>query len=388
MKDEKIAATSVRENLRTELETTRQAYHQLLADVPDAAWELPTSNPAWNVRQLLSHIIMAYKYMPADIKIIRAGRMIAPPARLFNWLNIYATRWQARGQDRDGLAAKYDAAHDTVVALLETIQPDEWELTGPYPAINDNLSGKQTIADMFHYLTIHFHEHEADVCAVIAPDSNSTLVKVTALKPAKDDLKMSEPFQQKDSGFLTYPTSGWRKGVFKYPVYLWRLGFGPLMGKLFVMITTTGRKSGLPRHTLTELHRLNGKKYAPCGFGSRAQWYKNIEADPRVTIQTDEGTESVIAVRVTEDDEILALVEMMGSSQRTGQQELYLRVLEIEPTPEDILAKKDRIYWLRFDPTDEPTPSPQEADLVWIWPITAVFALLTLFILRKTQRPE
>jgi hypothetical protein len=163
MKDEKLVADDIRENLRTELEATRKAYHQLLADAPDDAWELPTSNPAWNVRQLLSHIIMAHKYLPQDIKMIRAGRMMMPPAWLFNWLNIYITRWQARGQDRDGLAAKYDTAHNSVIALLETIQPNEWELIGPYPAINDNLSGKQNIADMFHYLTIHFHEHEADV---------------------------------------------------------------------------------------------------------------------------------------------------------------------------------------------------------------------------------
>jgi deazaflavin-dependent oxidoreductase (nitroreductase family) len=197
---------------------------------------------------------------------------------------------------------------------------------------------------------------------------------------------MNEPFQQKDSSFLTYPTGGWRKAMFKYPAYLWRLGFGSLMGKLFVMITTTGRKSGLPRHTLTELHRMNGKKYAPCGFGSRAQWYKNIVADPHVTIQTDDGTESVIAVRVTEDDEILALLDLIIKKDGKALRDLYLNTLEIEPTPEDILAKKDRIYWLRFDPTEEPTPPPQEADLVWVWPITAVVTLLSLFILHKTQR--
>ena len=197
---------------------------------------------------------------------------------------------------------------------------------------------------------------------------------------------MNESFQQKDSGFLTYPTGGWRKAMFKYPVYLWRLGLGPLMGKIMVLMTTTGRKSGLPRRTLTEYHRLNGKKYAPSGFGSRSQWYKNIEADPHVTIQTEDGAERVIAVRVTEDDEILALMDVMIKKDGTAMRDLYLNALEIEPTPEDILAKKDRIYWLRFDPTDEPTPPPQEADLMWVWPITAVFTLLAILILRKLTR--
>ena len=42
------------------------------------------------------------------------------------------------------------------------------------------------------------------------------------------------------------------------------------------------------------------------GFGRRAQWYRNIEADPQVTIQTAAGAESAIARRVTDGDELLA----------------------------------------------------------------------------------
>ena len=197
---------------------------------------------------------------------------------------------------------------------------------------------------------------------------------------------MNEPFQQKNKGFLTYPSGGWRKAMFKWPVQLWRLGLGPLMGKLFVLITTTGRKSGLPRHTLTEVHHMNGRKYAPSGFGRRAQWYKNIEADPHVTIQTDKGAESVVAVRVTDDEELLALLEVMVKKDGQAMLTMFFNSLDIENTPEDILAKKDRIYWLRFDPTDEPTPPPLKADLVWVWPVTAVLVLLPLFFIRNRRR--
>ena len=185
---------------------------------------------------------------------------------------------------------------------------------------------------------------------------------------------------QKDSGFLTYPTSGWRRAMFKWPVQLWRLGLGPWLGRLFILITHTGRKSGLPRRTLVELHRIDGKTYAPSGFGRRSQWYRNIEVDPRVTIQTAAGTESCIAIRVTNDKEMLALLHEMGASAGQGILKRYLKSLDIEPTDADILAKKDRIYWLRFDPTDEPTPLPLKADLIWVWPLlglmTAVVALL------------
>ncbi len=181
-----------------------------------------------------------------------------------------------------------------------------------------------------------------------------------------------DEFQQKNTSFLTtYPTDDWHKAIYKWPVQLWRMGLGPLMGKIFVLITHTGRKSGLPRRTLTELHLIQGHKYAPSGFGRRSQWYRNIEADPRVTIQTADGSESVIAVRVTDDDEIMALMDSMQNKDGSQIRETYLDSFGIENNREDILAKKDRLYWLRFDPTNEPTPPPLKADLVWIWPLLA-----------------
>jgi deazaflavin-dependent oxidoreductase (nitroreductase family) len=194
---------------------------------------------------------------------------------------------------------------------------------------------------------------------------------------------MSEAFVQKDQGFLTYPSGGWRKAMFKWPVHLWRLGLGPIIGRFSVLISHTGRKTGLTRRTMTELHVVNGKKYAPSGFGRRAQWYRNIEADPRVTIQTAAGAESVIARRVTDGDELLSLMDLEAPKNRVMVRS-FLDTLDIEPTVADILAKKDRIYYLRFDPTDEPTPPPLPADLVWLWP-AALFALFTARLLTRKR---
>ena len=193
---------------------------------------------------------------------------------------------------------------------------------------------------------------------------------------------MGGEFQQKDQGFLTYPTGGWRLAMFKWPVQLWRLGLGPLMGHHMMLITHTGRKSGQPRRTMTEMYEIDGRKYAPSGFGRRAQWYRNIEVDPRVTIQTAVGVESMRAERVVEDEELLTILEgVQGRSQ--AMYNLHLDSLEIEPTTEDILAKKGRIYWLRFDPTDESTPPPLPADLVWLWPVSVVMVLLALVLARR-----
>ena len=193
---------------------------------------------------------------------------------------------------------------------------------------------------------------------------------------------MDDTFQQKDQGFLTYPSGGWRRAMFKWPVHLWRLGLGPLMGHHMVLITQTGRKSGLPRRTMTELYVIEGQKYAPSGFGRKAQWYRNIEVDPRVTIQSADGVESMLAQRVVEDQELLTLLE--GVKRRSqAMYKLHLASLEIEPTTEDILAKKARFYWLRFDPTDEPTPPALPADLVWLWPVGVATVILAWALARR-----
>jgi len=187
-------------------------------------------------------------------------------------------------------------------------------------------------------------------------------------------------FEPKNTGFMTYPESGLHKALFMWPVHLWRLGLAPIIGHHMMLISHTGRKSGLPRRTMTESYRLDDRSYAPCAFGEQAQWYKNIAADPRVTIQTADGALSAIASRVTDGDELVALFELIRQ-RSSSMLELYLDFLDISPEPEDIIAKKDRIYWFRFDPTVEPTPPPLEADLVWIWPVTLLATLVLLGLL-------
>jgi deazaflavin-dependent oxidoreductase (nitroreductase family) len=185
-------------------------------------------------------------------------------------------------------------------------------------------------------------------------------------------------FRPKDQGFMTYPATSWHRAAFKWPVQLWRLGLAPVIGHHMMLITQTGRKTGLPRRTMTEAYTLGDRKYAPCAFGPRAQWYRNIAVDPRVTIQTAGGAESAIAVRVTEDDEIVALFDAIGQRAQPTL-DIYLKSLEMKPDPEDIIAKKERVYWFRFDPTDEKTPPPLAADLIWLWPV-AIAAFVALVI--------
>lgn len=157
-----------------------------------------------------------------------------------------------------------------------------------------------------------------------------------------------------------YPRTRWAKLLVKAPLIAWRLGLGPITGKLFLVLTTTGRKSGLPRHTMVEYHVLEASKYTPCAFGSKAQYYQNIVADPRVTIQSADGTEHALAVRVTDDDELIAVFELFKRRDPLLL-EWYLKSLGIKP-------------------------KVLEVDLAWLW-LVGLVGLLVMQRVRSLLTP-
>lgn len=163
---------TIKNTLRHKLEATRTAFHELLAAIPDEAWEQPSRNPAWNIREMAYHITIAVSMLPNDIRLLRRGglftRLIKIPSGLFNWFNERLTRRAARHQTRQSIAQRYDEAHANILQLLDTIGDDEWQLAAEYPALNDYMPGGQhTIAMMFDYLNLHFQEHAADIRSVL-----------------------------------------------------------------------------------------------------------------------------------------------------------------------------------------------------------------------------
>jgi deazaflavin-dependent oxidoreductase (nitroreductase family) len=72
------------------------------------------------------------------------------------------------------------------------------------------------------------------------------------------------------------------------PVWLYRARLGILLGPRFVMLEHTGRKSGARRYVVLEVaaRRAPGTYVVVSGFGDRAQWFRNIRAEPRVRVYT------------------------------------------------------------------------------------------------------
>ena len=171
------------------------------------------------------------------------------------------------------------------------------------------------------------------------------------------------------------------------PTLAWRLGLGPVISRIgnarshLVMLTVTGRRSGVPRHLPVALHQRGEETYLWCPYGSRAQWYRNVVANPLVTVQSSEGARAMRADAVDDGDHLLELVADLREFDETFLRS-YLASEGIEDTPEAIAANAHRVHVRRLEPTTEPGPPPLQADLAWAWLIppaliAAVIALRT-----------
>ncbi|MFF7734456.1 nitroreductase family deazaflavin-dependent oxidoreductase [Streptomyces sp. NPDC007984] len=92
--------------------------------------------------------------------------------------------------------------------------------------------------------------------------------------------------------------SGWRRLALRLPILLYRAGLGPLFGKRLLLLHHTGRVSGLDRMTVLEVVSFDPAKPSwtvASGFGPRADWYRNLCAQPKTLIRFGNRPHAVTA---------------------------------------------------------------------------------------------
>ena len=99
--------------------------------------------------------------------------------------------------------------------------------------------------------------------------------------------------------------------LFRAPVYLYRWGLGWLFGKRLLLLTHTGRRTGLQRQTLLEVveYRKEGPEVVVAnGFGPECDWVRNIEARPGEEVTV--GSQHFVAVhRHLSEDEAVKVIQ-------------------------------------------------------------------------------
>jgi deazaflavin-dependent oxidoreductase (nitroreductase family) len=112
-----------------------------------------------------------------------------------------------------------------------------------------------------------------------------------------------------------------------------RVGPSPVL-----LLTTTGRRSGRPRRTPVQYQRIDGALMIVAAAGGAPEppaWWRNVEADPRVTVQirAERWPARAVPARGARRDELWRrLCEanryLPRVAQRAGRE---LPVIEIEP---------------------------------------------------------
>ena len=85
-------------------------------------------------------------------------------------------------------------------------------------------------------------------------------------------------------------------------------GFGP--ARVVMLLTTIGRKSGLPRQTPLQYEKVDDDYYIASARGKDADWFKNICANPNVHVQIRDLEFDATAEPVTDPIRIANFIEL------------------------------------------------------------------------------
>lgn len=108
------------------------------------------------------------------------------------------------------------------------------------------------------------------------------------------------------------------KAFYRVPPLLYRLGLGRWIGRRLLVLTTTGRKSGLPR-TCGLNYAVDGDVvYVVSGYGATTDWYRNLVADPRVRVRIGPRSWKATAGTAEGDERRRAVALLKESASHQG----------------------------------------------------------------------
>ena len=94
------------------------------------------------------------------------------------------------------------------------------------------------------------------------------------------------------------------------PQFLYAIGLGPICGRLVLLLTTTGRKSGKLRVTPLQYEEINGDIYIASARGTKSDWFRNIVANPKVKVRVKSRQFEGEAEPITDPNRIADFLEI------------------------------------------------------------------------------
>lgn len=185
------------------------------------------------------------------------------------------------------------------------------------------------------------------------------------------------------------------KQLLRAPLHLYKLGWGPALNWLpLLILTTRGRKSGLARHVVVEYRRHGSKYYIVSGWGADTDWYRNIQGDNRVTIQHGEHIVDARAQPVEDPAEALRALYMFSRNSWIYET-LFARMSSAQAADLNTLAEVvEEFTVLRLEPSGDEPELPavelysEQVRQVALFVVLVIGLLLLLMVLRSGQRDD
>jgi deazaflavin-dependent oxidoreductase (nitroreductase family) len=149
------------------------------------------------------------------------------------------------------------------------------------------------------------------------------------------------------------PPDGLARLAFRFPIWLYHMGLGGLLGTRFLLLTHIGRKSGKKRHTVLEVVRYDKKGPSftvAAGFGPGSDWYRNIRHNPQVTVQCGRRNWEMIAEFLSPEQAGEALLDYNRRHPTAMRELARFMGYRVDGSQEDIQALGQYISMVTFKP--------------------------------------
>lgn len=94
------------------------------------------------------------------------------------------------------------------------------------------------------------------------------------------------------------------------PQVFYTLGLGSIIGRLVLLLTTTGRKTGLKRVTPLQYEEVDGVIYLGASRGLKCDWVRNILTDPNVEVRIMARRFEGLAKVITDPAQVADFLEL------------------------------------------------------------------------------
>ncbi|MBK9124991.1 MAG: nitroreductase family deazaflavin-dependent oxidoreductase [Chloroflexi bacterium] len=173
-----------------------------------------------------------------------------------------------------------------------------------------------------------------------------------------------------------------KRFIRRLPVYLYRLGFGPPLGIMPILIMSArSRSTGGPHYTPLEFRRQGSRIYV-LATSQDAQWLDRISRDPNVTVRIGTQVFPAQASRVEDAGEAVRVLYLFRMNAPIPLRWIYWSGRNREVVrPHVLKSNAQRYTFVRLEriPEERQTLPPVSADRAWMTLLViAAFVLLRL----------